>query len=235
MAGITNIFPVNNTPNIFRGGEVPLDKLIYGKRYRVQSRYSPGHLKHEGAFVGRLKKPSYHDFSNIIGDIIRVQVEGASFSDYTVPVESEDLMPGREYQIVSSSGNFAGTLLEPDYYYFDNVIDEPGGYYMRSTGERRNASFEVPADICNHRFYEEGMPRTYNQAYRGLAENLPENTVGIIKGLVEGPNAGRGPHVFPARPGTGKNNTTTRNSKRPRPRTRKNKKGRKSKKSMRRN
>jgi ankyrin repeat protein len=37
----------------------------------------------------------------------------------------------------------------------------------------------------------------YAQAYRGLADRIPENTAGVVKGFLEGPTAG--PHRFPSR------------------------------------
>ena len=37
----------------------------------------------------------------------------------------------------------------------------------------------------------------YAQAYRGLAERIPENAAGVVKGFLEGPTPG--PHRFPSR------------------------------------
>ena len=37
----------------------------------------------------------------------------------------------------------------------------------------------------------------YAQAYRGLADRIPENAAGVVKGFLEGPTPG--PHRFPSR------------------------------------
>lgn len=244
MAGAPNIFPVNNTPNIFRGGEVPPDKLIPGRRYGFKSRLSPENPKYEWAFTGRFVKPTYHDFHDSEGNEIRVYLESSSFNNSLGKVPVDKLIIGKEYEVIRNyndfgdDGNFTGILLEPDFHYFDQVIHDPNSPHakiIRDGYMNVDAHFPWPVNVTNAIFFEVSKPRTYNQIYRGLhlPEGLPTGPVGVIKGFVEGAKAGRGPHVFNARPGTGlnrgiPNNTTIRNSKKPRP-TGKNK--RKSKKS----
>jgi hypothetical protein len=55
-----------------------------------------------------------------------------------------------------------------------------------------NAAEKIKANMRN--------TTKYAQAYRGLAEELPENTVGVVQGFLEG--ATPGPHTFPSRHNT---------------------------------
>jgi len=238
-----------NTPSIFRGGEVPPDKLVPGRRYGFKSRLSPENPKYEWAFTGRFVKPTHHYFQDSEGNEICVNLETSSFNNSSGKVPVDKLIIGKEYEVIRNynefgdDGNFTGILLEPDFHYFDQVIHDPNSplaKLIRDGYMNVVHNFPWPVNVSNAIFFEVSKPLTYNQTYRSIMslprergfhnKNMPENTVGLIKGFVEGFT--RGPHEFPARPETGQNTTTrnTRNTKKPRPRKNK-RKSKKSKKS----
>lgn len=179
-----------------------------------------------------------------------------------VPVEK--LIDGRTYRIESRDGMhrpFIGRLrlgsepfgFPPEFYRsFDKVILDP--YEPRSLyGWGPQPTDLEYAEITRSRFFNSPKSLRYNQAYRGVGElplhysrlkagpknrlsaPLSENSLGIIKGFVEGSN---GPYEINARPDTGLvnpyppriNNKNAEKAKKPR--TRKNKrKSRKTNKS----
>jgi hypothetical protein len=203
--------------------EIPADKLILGRRYRVQSRYRSENDYYGSTFIGTFTQPEYLDFENILThDIIGVNVNTTTFQDSSNNMISQDkLIPGKEYNIVrnynqyGNDASFTGRLLEPHIHYFENVVDDSEseiGKALRMYGNRRLPDQLVPAVISDSQFFETGISLGYNQAYRGLANTIPENVVGKIKALLEGTNATKGIQRFPKRNSKGGKRLTRRNT-----------------------
>jgi len=115
-----------------------------------------------------------------------------------------DLIVGRRYRILN---NIIGPHLADDGYIgtfvrlfdwngrlyaeFTNVCNKNGIVLNISTGmPHRVVHFAVHTHIPTyslfHRFYESGETFNRQSIYRGLATRLPENTVGLVEGFVNG-------------------------------------------------
>ena len=187
--------------------EVLVDKLIYGKKYRVISRYSKSNNLYNSSFVGRFVIPEYYEFMNsTTGEIYNVSVKTSLFQNSSGVVPPDEIIIGNEYEVLrnfdeyGNDANFTG-IFKPDSYWFDNVIDDSEGEIGRALKEsdtRRDPSQPVPAKISDYNFFESGDTIVHNQIYRGLADTLPENVVGRIKKAVHHYKL-KGPQRFPSR------------------------------------
>ena len=188
--------------------EVEPDELIPDRMYRVESRdYS--------TFIGKFLMPEYLFFDvgrQKLSAIVRMSTFFDSDGHEILPYK---LVPGKTYKVVNSDGEeqvetlegphepFTGKFIAPDFHFFNNVIDDSESVLRRSIGRRRDPIYPVPAKVSETSFFEAADSIVRNQAYRGLANRLPENVVGRIKEILD-PNSVSGPQRFPLRPVTKK-------------------------------